>query len=88
MMPVNRFPGRAPTACQPKPSSINIVRVGVHVSARSFGNIRASGQPLEEQMNEAVGSGSQLFAFLDNVVLSPIQLGIPRICTMLPVFQC
>lgn len=36
----------------------------------SFNDIWITGQPLEEHTNEAIGSGSQPFAVIDNVVVS------------------
>jgi hypothetical protein len=73
-MPVNSSLGRAPTEIVPLVSP-NTSRLTSFVSACtspfvSFEDIRVSGQSLEEQTNEAVGSASQPFTCLDNVVLS------------------
>jgi hypothetical protein len=74
-MPVNPSLGRAPTEIVLLPVSPNTSRLTSFVSVCtspfvSFEDIRVSGQSLEEQTNEAVGSASQLFTCLDNIVLS------------------
>ncbi|KAH0826269.1 hypothetical protein J3R83DRAFT_5739 [Lanmaoa asiatica] len=73
-MPANPL-GRAPTEIVFSPVNLDPSRPTSFVSACtspfvSFDDIRFSGPSLEEQTNEAVGSGSQPFACLDNVILS------------------
>ena len=75
--PVNPSLERTPTEIvlppvKPDPSGLTSFLSGRTSPFVSFDDTRFSGQPLEEQQNKAVGSDSQPFACLDNVVLSDL----------------
>ncbi|KAG8214295.1 hypothetical protein J3R82DRAFT_9244 [Butyriboletus roseoflavus] len=82
-MPVNHSLRRVPTEIVLPPVTPDPSRLTSFVSACaspfvSFDDTRFSGLPFGEQEKEAVGSGSQPFACLDNVVLSdPLQEFVP-----------
>ena len=75
--PVNPSLGRAPTEIvlppvKPDPSGLTSFLWVCTSPFVSIDDTQFSGRPLGEQQNEAVGSDSQAFACLDNVVLSDL----------------